>query len=308
MNVLNFDSQQCERIRRQLDSYLSDELLVETTGEVLRHLEACEACSRELETRLQVRNALRKAVRKQLPPDQLRLAIHQRLTKAQPGFFARFHAVSWAAAVAGVIVVVLAGLIGQQWRGLQQERRMVAGILTLGVSDHLYCAIQSHNYRDEGRPADQLLVRLGPDYAGLLDVVQQLLPGFQVLEAHRCSVPGSPRKYVHFIASGKGTILSVILTKRNGENLPNGKLLVADASSGVNLYKAHRDGMSVAGFESNDYFGFVVSDLGQSEMLQLAAGLAPAIRIALPASARDRESELTGAFFAGIAAHYVEAR
>jgi len=177
---------------------------------------------------------------------------------------------------------------------------MVASILTLGVSDHLHCAIQGHNYRDEGRPADQLIERLGPDYSGLLDVVQQRLPEFQVLEAHRCSVPGSPRRYVHFIASGKGTILSVILTKRKGESLPNGKLLVADASSGVNLYKAHLEGMSVAGFESNDYFGFVVSDLGQNEMLQMAAGLAPAISIALPVSASARETGLPDLLFAEI--------
>src|SRR2546422_3156618 len=43
-----------------------------------------------------------------------------------------------------------------------------------------------------------------------------------------------------------------------------------------------------AGFETNDYFGFVVSDLGQDEMIQLAAGLAPALRNALPR--RDRKS------------------
>ena len=40
MNVLNFDSKQCERVRRQLDAYVSNELLVETTSEVLKHLEA----------------------------------------------------------------------------------------------------------------------------------------------------------------------------------------------------------------------------------------------------------------------------
>jgi len=157
--------------------------------------------------------------------------------------------------------------------------------LTLGVSDHLHCAIRGHNYPELVNPPEQLGEKLGPQYAGLLPVVQEKLPGFQLLEAHICSVPGSPRRYVHFIARGQGTILSVILTKREGEFLPAGRLLVAGAPTGVNLYKAKLEATSVAGFETNEYFGFVVSDLGQDEMMQLAASLAPALRDALDGSA-----------------------
>jgi anti-sigma factor RsiW len=60
MNVLDFDAKQCKRVRRQLDAYLSNELLVETTDEVLKHLEGCEACSGELEWRVRVREALQR--------------------------------------------------------------------------------------------------------------------------------------------------------------------------------------------------------------------------------------------------------
>ena len=282
MKVLNFDSKQCERIRRQLDAYLSNELLVETTGEVLKHLESCEACSRELETRARVREALQKAVAKQLVPEYLRAAIHQRLRNVRPSFFERFHATTWALALASLALVLLAG---QQWLRLQRGRQLVANVLTLGVSDHLHCAIRGHKYPDVANPPDQLRKKLGPQYAGLLPVVQEKLPGFQLLEAHICSVPGSPRRYVHFIARGQGTILSVILTKREGEFLPAGRLLVAGAPTGVNLYKAKLEATSVAGFETNEYFGFVVSDLGQDEMMQLAASLAPVLRDALDGSA-----------------------
>ena len=79
MKVLNFDSKQCERIRRQLDAYLSNELLVETTGEVLKHLESCAGLFSELETRTRVREALQKAVAREMVPEPLRQAIHQRL-------------------------------------------------------------------------------------------------------------------------------------------------------------------------------------------------------------------------------------
>jgi anti-sigma factor (TIGR02949 family) len=278
MKVLNFDSKQCERIRRQLDAYLSNELLVETTGEVLKHLESCEACSRELETRARVREALQKAAAKQLVPEYLGAAIHQRLRNVRPGLFERFHATTWALALASLALVLVAG---QQWLRLQRGRQLVASVLTLGVSDHLQCAIRGHNYPDVANPPDQLRKKLGPQYAGVLPVVQEKLPGFQVLEAHICEVPGSPRKYVHFITRGQGKILSVILTRREGESLPAGRLLVAGAPGGVDIYKAKLQGESVAGFETNQYFGFVVSDLGQNEMVELAAGLAPALRSAL---------------------------
>ena len=115
-------------------------------------------------------------------------------------------------------------------------------------------------------------------------MVQEKLPGFQVLEAHICRVPSGPRKYVHFIARGQGTILSVILTRREGESLPAGRLLVTGAPSGVDLYQAKLQGESVAGFETNQYFGFVVSNLDQDEMVHLAGALAPALRNVLDGS------------------------
>jgi anti-sigma factor (TIGR02949 family) len=278
MNVLSFDSKQCDRVRRQLDAYLSNELLVETTGELLKHLERCEACSHEVESRLRVRQALQRAAARQLPPEDLREAIHQRLRNLQPRFLWGFHATTWAVALASMALVLVAG---QQWLRIRGGRQLVASVLTLGVADHLRCAIQAHNYPEIANPPDQLRKKLGPQYAGLLPVVEARLSGFQLLEAHICSVPSSPRKYVHFIARGRGTILSVILTKREGESLPAGTFLAARPPGGVDLYQAKLEDTSVTGFETNEYFGFVVSDLGQDEMVQLTAALAPALRKAL---------------------------
>ena len=291
MNVLNFGSKHCERIRGQFDAYLSNELLVETTGEVLNHLETCEACSRELDSRTRVREALRRAVAKQSCPEGLREAVHERLRAAQSGYFMGLRITSWAVAVAALALVMFAGAASQQWLRVRRGRQLVSSVLALGVSDHLQCAIKGHNYPEVANPPDQLRAKLGPEYAGLLQVVAARLPGFQVLEAHICSVPGSPRKYVHFITRGRGTILSVILTKRERESLPAGRFLVAETSGGINLYKAHMDEMDVAGFESKDYFGFAVSDLGQNEVMQIATKLAPAVRNALGETIEAADSE-----------------
>src|SRR6266850_6155172 len=158
--------------------------------------------------------------------------------------------------------------------------------LEFGVSDHIVCAVQGHNYPEVAKPPDQIREKLGARYAPLLQVVQQRLPGFELLEGHVCSIPGSDRKYVHFITRGHGTILSVILTERNGAVLPRDKLLLSADSGGLGIYQDHLSGMDIAGFESGQYFAFVVSDLNQKELLQLARELAPALSETLHTTAR----------------------
>jgi Putative zinc-finger len=288
MKVVNFDSKSCERVREQLDAYLSSELLVETTATVLKHLEGCAACSEELDSRLRLRDALRRAVEQQLPPALLGEAIHRRLQQTRPAFSWPFPSRHWMLALASVAVIVVGVGVAQHNLSLRRGRELVASVLTLGVSDHVRCAIQGHNYPEVANPPDQLRLKLGPEYAPLLPVVEQRLPGFEVLEAHICTVPGSPRKYVHFIARGRGTILSVILTRRDGETLPAETRLVAETVDGVRLYGNHLREMDVVGFETNNYFGFVVSDLGQDGVLQIAAALAPAVRTQLDAASPSR--------------------
>jgi len=280
MNVLTFDSKQCERIRRHLDAYLSNELLVETTSEVLRHLETCEGCRLELEARTRVRDLVRRAATSLTPPEELRFSIQRRLRETQPGFWEGSRQLNWAVALAGIVVIVLGGMVTHEWVGALRGRRIVAGVLALGVADHVQCALKGHNYPEVASPPDVLRKKLGPQYAGLLEVVQHNLPGFEVLEAHLCS-PTGPRQYVHFITRGHGTILSVILTKNNGAQLPGGGAFRSVALGNLNLYQAHEQGMNVAGFESRGYLGFVVSDLDTNTTLQIADKLVPPLNAAL---------------------------
>ena len=285
MNVPNFNAKECERIRRRLDDYLSNELLVETTGEVLHHLENCEACARELAARTRLRDALRRAALGVVPREELRPSVERRLRALQPGWRLGSPAFRLVAALAAVAIMVLGGVATHQWIGARRGRHMVERVLALGVSDHVVCALKGHNYPDVAPSPEVLRQKLGPQYAGLLAVVQQKLPGFEVLEAHRCSLPGNPRKYVHFITRGRGSILSVILTRSEGEQLPTARAVTAQAPGGVDLYEAHLDGMNATGFPAQEYWGFVVSDLSPTAMRQIAGELAPSLREALAARA-----------------------
>ncbi len=276
MNTLSFDSKRCERIRQQLDSYLSNELLVETASEVVHHLESCQACSRDLESRMRVRDALQRAVSNWPVPDSVRTDVVRKLRGSQTRSFGGVSVKRWALGLA-TAALVLFGLFAAEWLNLRRGEQLIASILKLGVSDHIVCAVQGHNYPEVANPPDQIREKLGARYAPLLQVVQQRLPGFELLEGHICSIPGSDRKYVHFITRGQGTILSVILTERNGAALPRDKLLLSADSGGLGIYQDHLSGMEIAGFESGQYFAFVVSDLNQKELLQLARGLAPVL-------------------------------
>ena len=276
MNTLSFDSERCKRIRQQLDSYLSNELLVETATEIVRHLESCEACSRDLESRMRVRDALQRAVAKQPVSDSVRAGVLRKLRESQSRSLVRTTGRRWAVGLAA-IAFLLFSLFAGEWLSLHRGEQLIASILKLGVSDHLICAIKGHNYPELANSPDQIRKKLGAPYAPLLQVVQERLPGFEVLEGHVCSIPGSNRKYVHFITRGQGTILSVILTERNGASLPKGKFLASAESAGLSIYEDHLSGMEIAGFESAQYFAFVISDLSQKQVLQLARGLAPAL-------------------------------
>jgi hypothetical protein len=246
----------------------------------VRHLESCESCSRDLESRMRVRDALQRAVVNQPVPESVRADVLRSLRESQPRSFMRPSATRWAVGLASITFILLS-LFAANWMSLRRGEQLVASILKLGVSDHIVCAIEGHNYPEVANPPDQIRNKLGVQYAVLLQVVQERLPGFEVLEGHICSIPGSDRKYVHFITRGQGTILSVILTERDGAALPTDKLLLRADSGGLGIYRDHLSGMEIAGFESGQYFAFVVSDLNQKELLQVARRLAPALDEAL---------------------------
>src|SRR5712675_932478 len=62
---------QCREFREIADSYLGNELIVETNHEVISHLEQCPECRRELAARRELRSQLRQAFIK-TPENQLR--------------------------------------------------------------------------------------------------------------------------------------------------------------------------------------------------------------------------------------------
>lgn len=81
MKVLSFDQNGCIKFQAYLDSYLNDELLVETTHDLLRHLEDCPNCSEALRQWQRLKALLKSAVLKDSAPTVLREKIRKHIRK-----------------------------------------------------------------------------------------------------------------------------------------------------------------------------------------------------------------------------------
>ncbi len=290
MKWINFADKSCEKYRKRPDAYLSNELMEETRLETLSHLERCPRCAEELVTKQRLKDALRRAVNRDEPaPKELR---HKILKPLDPQL-SRTGWNHWWLAVAATAVLSLGGF--GMWRWLTtrhaSEASFQAGgkagvnglvsdnnaeLFNIGMGDHIHCAL----YRDfsSGPRSFKRMARdMGPDYIGLVSLVKEHAPqDYTVMVGHRCDYKG--RNFIHLILTSQKTILSIVLTKKNGEAFDKSALVTVLQGSGTPLYRARAQDQEIVGFETRDYLAYVVSGLPQEDHFQPASGLAPSVR------------------------------
>ena len=293
MNRVQFGDGACEKTRKYLDSYISNELLIETNHEVLRHVEGCPACASELQARTQLRTRLKAAVNAQSVPPELQARIREKIRTdhSSSWFSAGWFASGWsrgAVAMAASLVIcvgvwlhyspeklpALADRPGQNVY-IQKVSATLSAVLKVGLGDHIHCSI-FRKYPKDPPPAEKMEADLGASYKGLLPVVRAAVPdGYRVIMAHQCGYAG--RHFIHLTFQKDGDLLSLVVARRkDGESL--GALAPALETSGVPVYQAAAEHYQVAGFEAGDFLAYVVSDLKSKANLQIAANLAPAVR------------------------------
>ena len=131
---------QCREFREIADSYLNNELMVETNHRVISHLEHCAECRQELKARPEWRGKLRRAFL-QLPENQLRPEfadrLHMQLRDYAPGkheapplvltrgwqSYVTRTPILWIALAACLLLIIGAGLV-------LVRQRMVLGKLS----------------------------------------------------------------------------------------------------------------------------------------------------------------------------------
>jgi hypothetical protein len=205
---------------------------------------------------------LRRAIDNEPVPRDLEARVRVRL--ASPG-----RAAGWGRLVSSLVmlVIVVAGV-------LFVSHRRTSELLALGINDHVHCAIAGNYPRQTMRV--EMTEGLGPQFAPMLQPVVEAADMDEIVSAHRCTIMG--RSYVHVILRRGRMLLSVILTRRgNGDVFPGEALGRMVHHSEVPLHNASMAGYSVAGFESGEWLGYVVSAMPDSRNRELAERIAPVV-------------------------------
>ena len=289
----------CRDFREIADSYLSDELLVETNHDVIRHLEACADCRRELAARRELRSKLREGF--QHAPDlQMSDEFADRL-KAQVRDVAlrrsRFSAANRAAYIAIAASLVIAAALGfravyqrlhsqnqpyltsggNRDEEIDRERNggrpsLVSAALTESViGDHRDCAL-SHRLAEKPIDLDEAGRKYDRAYINLVSAVMSegaLPAGVELVEGHSCIFKG--QRFGHVILKYQGQLVSVLVTSIEAQDQG------ASTRAGELFASAQSDGYHFAHFETERHAVYVVSGLSDTENLSIARAIAPSV-------------------------------
>src|SRR5688572_27904789 len=121
---------QCQDFREVADSYVGDELMVESNHDVMAHLEACADCRHESEARQELRTIVRAAFAKEVErqmPDECASRLHSGLRTAATSGAMALNTLSrtWMIAAA-VVVALMFGAIAVWQRQRVQTNSQVA--------------------------------------------------------------------------------------------------------------------------------------------------------------------------------------
>lgn len=262
---------QCRELRDLADSFLSEQLLVETNHEVLRHLESCPACRAELTSRRELRTAIRHAFidnESLRISDEFRNRAVSRLRRAGPAKTPREitrRRLAIGLAIAAVLVIAAGA-------GRFLRTREIGLIARDAIGDHQNCAVQ---FRLAEKPIslEDAAVSYDPSFRLLQDTPSgdwnTPIGPAHVVDRHSCVFRG--RRFAHIVFQFQGQVVSLLIARRASE--------VIQHSGGADrvpasIELASNDGVHVVSFDIPGHVVFLVGGLGERELRQLAESLA----------------------------------
>ena len=304
---------QCRDFREVADSYLSDELLVETNHDVIAHLETCADCRRELAARRELRTILRASFAKAeglQMPDEFASRLHNELrTAATSGAMSlNIRHRQWMIAAGLVLAVTFGAIVVWQRQRAQTNSQMadkrqpqntaavkpsdvgprpadiavdanaiLARMSELAAGDHRDCAI-GHRLPDRPIALEEAAGKYDRAYLDLTKAVMSHRDDFdemmELVMAHACLFKG--HWFGHIVVRYRGRLVSLLVTR-------------LEDSSGIATSKLPKDlegqviacstvgGYQISCFRTVHHGVFVVSDLEEGENLALARKLAPSV-------------------------------
>ncbi len=307
----------CQEFREMMDSYLSDELLVETNHEVLHHLENCRACRDELAARRALLARMRSAV-KNVPEMQLNSAFAIKLrndlceTALRPSVWGNLKSGVFANspvfASATAACLLFAAMLGVVWFNrsspaenaavVQQNQTNNAAEISrptespliqavqavwretthAAIGDHKNCALQ---YRLAEEPIT--LAKAAEKYGRFnKDLDKTVIASLNEVFAEKQTGKTSDKitfYEAHSCVFQGRRFAHVILLYRNRRI----SVLVTEADfpgagGKEEIFSEATEGMLTARFRTARHAVFVVSDLTATENVNIAQKLSPAVR------------------------------
>lgn len=306
---------QCRDFREVADSYLSDELLVETNHGVMAHLETCADCRRELAARRELRTIMRASFAKtaelQIPHEfASRLHSELRATATSGAMSLSSLPRAWMVA-AGVMVAMTFGAIAvwqrqrAQTNSQMSERRqpqstaavkpsdvqprpsdvavdanaILTKISELAAGDHRDCAI-GHRLPDKPIPLEEAGRKYDRAYLDLTKAVMSPRGDFdetiELVMAHACVFRS--QWFGHIVVRHRGRLVSLLVTRlEDSGGIATAKEKLPKDSAAQVIACSTAGGFQISCFRTAQHGVFVVSDLEEGENLALARRLAPSL-------------------------------
>jgi anti-sigma factor RsiW len=227
-----------------MDSYLAEELSVESNHGVLRHLGECQQCAAELKRRQRLRILLSQTAGAPVDADRAVARISQALDRQQR---------SWKriAGFAGVAATLVAAVAFAYWSG----RPIDAAAYGHSAEDHVAC---TRLYPDDATyDADRAARNLAVPFVPIVDAVGLWHGDYHVIDAHMCPYKG--RDYAHVVMRGDGQTLSLFAERAERGALPDAPTTPL-AGDTVDVHETTRLGYRVSALATRHYRVFFVSE------------------------------------------------
>lgn len=268
---------QCREFREISDSYLNDELLVETNHQVYSHLENCPDCRADFAARRELRAKVKKAVRnaEELRIDPIFLSTLQAglreaaLVKVwwkKPLFNPKFAIPVMATLLIALVMGIVYLKDSTNIDGLITQYKLSKGLAEIAlkaVGDHRDCALEklgiweamSHtDYAEKAVYTEKVLKPLQASFS----------KNVEMLSVHDCIYQG--KQFRHVVLRDGANIVSVFFAETD--------VLTAPSDSPDNTIVSEiENGLQVASFYNKTQAILVVSDLPETANFNIARTL-----------------------------------
>jgi hypothetical protein len=281
----------CRNFKEVLDSYLSDELAVETNHAVMRHAEHCPGCRNEMGARRNLRGVLRGAVKATTASPEFRNRLRERLRAEakvtanvqEPvraswltKWWGQFSLPQLAMATAALALVLLSSFYLFSSSNSVQAAALSPALMQQAAGDHDHCAAFWRNLTQGENDPVRNVENFDPSLQDLGQHSAHKALGLKFHYAHVCSE--GERKFVHLVYSRNGELISLLVTQRDAQAMKDGMVPTDDGvKAGLQRELGLMGKYTVSALQTSRHVVLLVSSLDEQTQQKFAEQLAQPI-------------------------------